>query len=107
MMERRELVEAKEEGRRPRALREWDFLVGVNDHARMGALRLFDPAALDYVDHRELGVPPYARLRELEDIAARLDQPNAEAHPEYLHWLRQLVAPGTSLGGLRCESESR
>lgn len=101
LMERREAMEAGDERRKPRNLREWDFLTGVNDDTRMGALRLFDPAALDYVDNRDLGAPPFARLRELEEIASKLDEVGVEDRPEYRQWLRQLVLPGTSLGGAR------
>lgn len=39
LMERREAIEANDEGRPPRILRDWDHLVGVNDATRMGALR--------------------------------------------------------------------
>lgn len=39
LMERREAVEARQAGRRPRGLDEWDFLVGANDGTRMGGLR--------------------------------------------------------------------
>lgn len=39
LMKRREAVRAKKEERKPRELRESDFLLGVYDEARMGALR--------------------------------------------------------------------
>jgi serine/threonine-protein kinase HipA len=101
LMERREAIEARDEGREARILRDWDFLVGVNDATRMGALRLHDATSGRNLDVRELGAPPLARLRELEDIVARLELPDAEDRPEYRHWLRMLVLPGTSLGGAR------
>lgn len=101
LMERREAMEARDEGREARALRDWDFLVGVNDATRMGGLRLRDPVGQTHVDARELGAPPLARLRELEDIVAKLDQEGVEQLPEYRQWLRTLVLPGTSLGGAR------
>lgn len=101
LMERREAIEAKDEKRTSRVLRDWDFLTGVNDATRMGGLRLWDPAAQSYVDARGLGAPPLTRLRELEDIVARLEQPGVEELPEYRQWLRMLVLPGTSLGGAR------
>lgn len=101
LMERREAMEARDEGREARTLRDWDFLVGVNDATRMGGFRLRDPAGQTYVDARELGAPPLARLRELEDIVAKLEQEGVEQLPEYRQWLRLLVLPGTSLGGAR------
>lgn len=66
LMERREAIEAQEEGRRTHRLSEWDFLTGVGDLARMGALRLRHSAPPHaFVDDRERGAPPAARLREL------------------------------------------
>ncbi len=99
LMERREAAEARTEGRKARRLGEWDFLVGVSDVARMGALRLRSGQRL--LDDRALGVPPAARLRELQAIARAIDETGSEERPEYEAWLRQLVAPGTSLGGAR------
>lgn len=102
LMERREVIEAQEAGRRTHRLSEWDFLTGVGDLARMGALRLRDgtpPHA--YVDDRERSAPPAARLRELEAVARALSRDDAEDRPEYAQWLAQLIAPGSSLGGAR------
>ncbi|AGG90800.1 HipA N-terminal domain-containing protein [Rhodanobacter denitrificans] len=45
LMERREALEAREAKRRLRRLSEWDFLTGVDDCTRMGALRLRQTAA--------------------------------------------------------------
>ena len=101
LMERREILEAREEGRPARNLGEWDFLLGVADQGRMGALRLRDPETRAFVEDRSLPVPPVARLRELEAMVAELDKPGAEDLPEYRAWLLQLTAPGTSLGGAR------
>lgn len=101
LMERREAIEARESVRPARALRDWDFLVGVNDATRQGALRLRDPENEGFVDARELGAPPFARLRDLEALVARLEEPGVEELPQYREWLLQLVAPGASLGGAR------
>lgn len=101
LMERREAIEAREAARPIRPLRDWDFLVGVNDATRQGALRLRDPASAQFVDGRDLGAPPLARLRDLEALVARLEEPGVDALPQYREWLMQLVAPGASLGGAR------
>jgi serine/threonine protein kinase HipA of HipAB toxin-antitoxin module len=81
---------------------QWDFLLGVSDVSRLGALRLreVDPPHR-YVDDRDATVPPFARLRELEAIARELSREGVEERPEYAQWLAQLIAPGTSLGGAR------
>ena len=101
LMERREGEEARLAGRTPRRLSDWDFLVGVGDTARMGALRLRDPQTSHWVDDRVPEVPPATRLRELEAAARALDEPGASARPEYAEWLQLLVVPGSSLGGAR------
>lgn len=102
LMERREALEARETGRKVRRLSEWDFLTGVGDFTRMGALRFrHAQPPHTFVDDRERSAPPAARLRELEAIARDLDRDDAEERPEYAQWLAQLVAPGTSLGGAR------
>lgn len=101
LMERREAIEARESARPARALRDWDFLVGVNDATRQGALRLRDPENAQFVDARELGAPPFARMRDLEALVARLEEPGVEELPQYREWLMQLIDPGASLGGAR------
>jgi serine/threonine-protein kinase HipA len=101
LMERREAEDARREGRKPRRLTEWDFLLGVNDAARMGALRLREPKSSRWIDDRAPGVPPAARLRELEAAARAIEETGAEARAEYSDWLRLLVVPGSSLGGAR------
>ncbi|MCE9593820.1 MAG: type II toxin-antitoxin system HipA family toxin [Planctomycetes bacterium] len=101
LMERREADEARRAARRPRRLSDWDFLTGVSDVARMGALRLRDPHGERWVDDRAPSIPPAARLRELEAAALALDAEDAAAQPGYADWLRLLVVPGSSLGGAR------
>jgi serine/threonine-protein kinase HipA len=88
--------------RKPRRLGEWELLLGVSDTTRMGALRFRERVGQPrFLDARELGVPPAARLRELEAAARSLEAPGSEERKEYGAWLRQLLAPGSSLGGGR------
>jgi len=107
LMERREIIEAREAGRPARTFGEWEFLLGVADQGRMGALRLRDPKTGMFMEDRALPVPPVTRLRELEAIAGELDTPGVEERPEYREWLLQLTAPGTSLGGARPKATYR
>lgn len=102
LMERREALEAHDSGRKVQRLGEWEFLAGVSDFTRMGALRLchVEPPHT-FVDDRERSAPPAARLRELEAMARELSRDDAEQRPGYARWLTQLIAPGTSLGGAR------
>src|SRR5690242_10440294 len=108
LMQRRENARARGENRQPRSLSEWDYLLGVHDETRMGALRLrgVDGAYLDGDDAQ--AAPPLASLRELQAASLRLeDQAANEDTPEDIRWLAQLVAPGSSLGGARPKASVR
>lgn len=98
LMDRREAIEAREQGRPRRALRAWDYLVGVDDGTRMGALRLRDPEDGTYATTLQPSAPPVTSLRELEE-AARLVERGAGEQLD--RQVRQLLVPGASLGGAR------
>ena len=102
LMERRETLRARIEGRRPRALGEWDFLLGVHDSCRLGALRFRRNATAEFLDaDRAMAAPPLASLRELEAAALAIEDPDAPQRREFSQWLGALLAPGSSLGGAR------
>lgn len=107
LMDRREAIEAREKGRKARNLRAWDYLVGVHDESRMGALRLVDPASGRHVDDRMLSAPPITELRQLEGIAAQVESGDADLSEEMIRWFKQIVAPGASLGGARPKASFR
>lgn len=100
LMERREAIQAKKEGRPRRALQEMDFLLGVNDRTRQGALRFRRPDG-PFLDSSKLPTPSVTDLGELESICGRLEEEGVEELPEYEKWLSLLIAPGSSLGGAR------
>nr|WP_255699289.1 HipA domain-containing protein [Luteimonas sp. Y-2-2-4F] len=106
LMDRREVIDAREQNRRVRALRPWDYLIGVNDVSRMGALRLRE-AGGRYLDDHELSAPPMTELRALEAIAARVERDDVDDSEHDVRWIRQLVAPGASLGGARPKASVR
>jgi serine/threonine-protein kinase HipA len=84
--------------REGRDLDAWEFMVGVADETRMGALRLRRRVNGPFIADREPAVPPVTRLRELQAIARRFeDDPSSIAADQ----LALLVAPGSSLGGAR------
>ncbi len=101
LMDRREAMRAALEGRRVRSLRPWDYLLGVNDQSRMGALRFIDPASARYLDDSSLSAPPVTQLRSLEEYAGRLERGDGMQDSEDLRWMSQLIVPGSSLGGAR------
>lgn len=101
LLQRREAQRAKEGGRKPRTLAESDFLLGVFDGHRLGALRFREPGGPFLDDDVAFASPPWTSLRELERASRALERDDAEADPSYAKWLRLLVAPGRSLGGAR------
>lgn len=115
LMKRRELVEAKQQGRTRRELRAWDFFLGVQDVTRMGALR-FSPLQPDKqlkrgtppvfvggtcLANQTLAAPALTRMGELQAVALELTRKKIEDLDLLQQWLKVLVAPGASLGGAR------
>lgn len=102
LLDRREVVRAREERRKTRALGEWDYLLGVHDGCRLGALRFRRDATGAFLDDDDrLAAPPLTALRELEAASLALEAPDAADRPDFSRWLRLLLAPGSSLGGAR------
>jgi len=101
LLQRREAQLARSEERAERRLFELDYLLGVYDGHRMGALRyrIGEGPFLD--DNAELASPPWASLRALEQASLQLEEKGSEGDPNYDKWLRMLIAPGRSLGGAR------
>lgn len=100
LMRRREVLRAKQANEKPRTLLEADYLLGVFDESRMGALRFklnLDGKFLN--DDNTLSTPPWAKIRELEEACHHLECENAT--DEHEKWLKLLLAPGSSLGGAR------
>jgi serine/threonine-protein kinase HipA len=108
LMQRRENARARQEQQRPRTLTEWDFLLGVHDETRLGALRFKLPDGA-YVDSdTRFAAPPLTSLRELQAASLQFEHHlNDEEHPDYAKWLAQLIAPGSSLGGARPKASVR
>lgn len=106
LMRRREAQLARAEGRTERRLVESDYLLGVHDGHRMGALR-FRVGGRFLDDNDELASPPWTSLRELEHASLQLERDGVEEDPEYGRWLRMLIAPGGSLGGARPKASVR
>ncbi len=101
LMKRREALAAKDEGRKPRTLYAWDFLLGVEDVSRQGALRYRRLGEEAFLAHETLTVPPAASLRELEIVAREITAKRIDDLKALRQWLKVLVAPGASLGGAR------
>ncbi|MDL2322436.1 HipA domain-containing protein [Bacteroidales bacterium OttesenSCG-928-A17] len=102
LMKRREAILAKSEGRPIRILHESDFLLGVYDLHRMGALRFKHDPNGDFLDNnKDYSAPPWTSIRELERASLELEKNIEQDSPDLLKWLNILMAPGSSLGGAR------
>lgn len=120
LMKRRELVEAKKQGRARRELSVWDFFLGVQDATRMGALR-FSPLQADrklkageppeFLDdclaNEALSAPALTKIGELQAVALELTRKKVDDLDLLQQWLKVLVAPGASLGGARPKANLR
>lgn len=99
LMKRRETIRAKKADEKPKKLLESDFLLGVYDQARMGGLRFKTEIEGDFLSNdKECATPPWTSLRKLEQAAAAFENDESGLEEK---WLKQLIAPGSSLGGAR------
>ncbi len=100
LMKRRAVQQARELGEKAPTLYDIDYLLGVYDESRMGALRfktVLDGPFLD--NNTEMPTPPWSSVRELQH-AADLVEGDSESE-DIKKWLAILMAPGSSLGGAR------
>lgn len=101
LMKRREALQAKDEKRAPQTLYAWDFLIGVQDFTRQGALRFRLAGTEEFLGNEKMAAPPITTLRELEAVAYQLSSRRIDDLDALRKWLSVLVAPGASLGGAR------
>ncbi len=100
LIQRDERRRAQEERRAPRSLGEVDYLLGVGDIARQGALRFKEtPDGPFLASGDAANVPPLIRLGDLLNAAMRIA---ADADDD--SDLRLILAPGSSLGGARAKA---
>ena len=99
LMQRREKFLADKEGRKPRKLLDSDYLLGVYDETRMGAIRFsLEDGGPFLSDDKETAAPPWATLRALEEASRQFEKDENTLEEK---WLKQLIRPGSSLGGAR------
>jgi serine/threonine-protein kinase HipA len=100
LMKRRVNQQAKEKGEKAPTLYDIDFLLGVYDESRMGALRFKTNPSGEFLDNNSTSpTPPWSSIRELQNASKMLE--NDEDSDEVKKWLSVLMAPGSSLGGAR------
>ena len=99
LMQRREKLIADKEGRKPKKLLDSDYLLGVYDETRMGAIRFCMEDGGPFLSaDREMAAPPWARLQDLEEASRQFEKDESSVEDK---WLRQLIGPVSSLGGAR------
>ena len=70
LMKRRAAQQAKEKGEKIPILYDIDFLLGVYDESRMGALRFkLDPNGEFLDNNKTTSTPPWSSIRELQKAA--------------------------------------
>ena len=95
LIQRDERRKAREDKRTPRTLLEIDYLVGVGDIARQGALRFTETEGGPFLA-TGVQIPPLIQLPALLGAAMRVSEDGGSDDD-----LRLLLAPGSSLGGAR------
>jgi len=103
LMQRREAAQARKETRPARHLAETDYLLGVHDEQRAGAIRFRDVDVSDswLNNDTRMATPPWALLRELQNASWMIQNDSSHDDSHYLEWLNLLMAPGSSIGGAR------
>lgn len=103
LMQRREAALARIANRPAHRLQETDYLLGVHDQQRSGALRFKELETSDeWLNHESsMRTPPWSSIRELEQASWKIQDASANDDPHYLEWLNLLIAPGSSIGGAR------
>lgn len=96
LIDRTERLRVKREGGAARSFGEADYLLGVRDDLRQGALRFRHPGTLKYLADERGGVPPLLELPRLLSASDRLEHDEAGEEE-----LRILLRGGSSLGGAR------
>jgi serine/threonine-protein kinase HipA len=102
LLARRERLDARENGRTPRTLLEIDYLLGLSDFTRQGALRFKREEGGPFLAEGGGNVPPFLELSRLLEATERVVE-ERETEED----LRLLLAPGSSLLGSRPKASVR
>lgn len=105
LIRRREMIDARKEKRPRKTLFPTDYILGVHDKGRTGAIRVkTDPQGNFLADTDSLEAPPMTEIRKLEQASLGFE---AESDPYEEKWFRQILSPGSSLGGARPKANVR
>ena len=100
LMKRRAAQEARAKNEKVPKLYEIDYLLGVHDKSRMGALRFKTDREGPFLDNDNKNpTPPWSSLGDLQEAVNHLESDSQS--DAIRQWLAVLIAPGSSLGGAR------
>ncbi|WP_213521588.1 type II toxin-antitoxin system HipA family toxin [Nonlabens sp.] len=100
LMKRRAAQDARAKGEKAKTLYEIDYLLGVYDQSRMGALRFKTDLNGPFINNDEHSpTPPWSSLGDLQEAVNQLE--NDDHNETIRKWIAVLIAPGSSLGGAR------
>lgn len=100
LLAKAETVAAEAEKRPARILDEADYLLGVEDALRVGALRLCR-AEGEFLKESSFPAPVPKDLKSLADFSLHIDTPEGVQHPEFRSRIARLVSASAALGGAR------
>ena len=102
LMQRREALASRQHNLPLSQLRESDYLLGVHDDTRSGALRFkVEEEGPFLASHELVKTPPFTSIRELQEASLQIEQSDFFEQSDAHKWLMLLLAPGSSLGGAR------
>jgi len=100
LMKRRAAQDARVKDESPPTLYEINYLLGVFDESRMGALRFKTDLEGPFLDNdAQTPTPPWSSLGDLQEAARQLE--SDKQNDDLRKWIAVLLAPGSSLGGAR------
>ncbi len=100
LMKRREAQDARARNEKAKTLYEIDYLLGVYDESRMGALRFKTDPDGPFLDNDDQSpTPPWSSLGDLQEAVNQLESDTQ--NDAIRQWIAVLIAPGSSLGGAR------
>ncbi|MBO4606321.1 MAG: HipA domain-containing protein, partial [Prevotella sp.] len=80
----------------------YDYLKGVDDLTRMGALRFKEIEDDNFINmDSRLSIPPLTSVKELTRISQEYEEADEKNELPEKKWILQLEHPGTSVGGAR------
>jgi len=101
LMDRKSAYDARKNKIEKQKLFESDYLLGVFDEHRMGALRFKADTNGEFLNNdKHFKTPPFTSLRALEQASLKIESDDTSKKEES-KWLEMLIAPGSSLGGAR------